>query len=266
MPQPLRLTVTDYLEATRWRWALHDGRGSFLADHSVRLDPTTREYRGFIDLSDHLEYHRPIHPPEKQLEDLGAWVGQAVFGGLGQALWARRSSPAIAVQVVVPEAARDLLSRPFELARFADGTSFREAGVRFVYGLDEGTTARAVAKEPARNCLRILAAFSLPAGANPLNLRRERHGLQRLVRELNQTRGLAVELRVLQYGATRETLREALEEAEGWDIIQLSGHGRKGELLLEDGRGGSDTIGADELGGLLNLSGARLKLLILDAC
>ena len=75
-----------------------------------------------------------------------------------------------------------------------------------------------------------------------------------------------MELRVLQYGATRGTLQEALEEAEGWDIIHLSGHGQQGELLLEDDRGGSDTIDADKLGELLDLAQARLKLLILDAC
>ena len=86
----------------------------------------------------------------------------------------------MAVQVIVPRAAQDLLSRPFELARFADGTSFREAGIRFVYGL-EGTADGPVAKEPVEKSLRILAAFSLPVRANPLNLRRERYGLQRLV-------------------------------------------------------------------------------------
>ena len=101
---------------------------------------------------------------------------------------------------------------------------------------------------------------------NPLDLRRERHGLQRLVRELRLTRGVAVELRVLQYGATRETLRAALEEAEGWDVVHLSGHGERGELLLENDRGDSDAIGAGELGELLERAGQRLKLLILDTC
>ena len=265
MPQPLRLTLTDYLDATRWRWVLSDSRGSFLADHNVQLDPTTREYGGFRDPSTYLEYHQPIHPPEKQLEDLGAWVGEKIFGGLRKALWEKRALPAVAVRMVVPPAAQELLFRPFELARFADGTSFRKSGVRFVYGL-EGTAAGAVAKEPAEKALRILAAFSLPVRAHPLNLRRERFGLQKLVRELNQTQGRAVELRVLQYGATRETLKEALEEAEGWDIIHLSGHGQKGELLLEDDRGGNDTIDANELGEVLETARARLKLLILDAC
>jgi hypothetical protein len=265
MPQPLRLTLTDYLDATRWRWVLSDSRGSFLADHNVQLDPTTREYGGFRDLSKYLDYHKPIHPPEKQLEELGAWIGEKIFGGLRQALWEKRALPAVAVRMVVPLAAQELLFRPFELARFADGTSFRKAGVRFVYGL-EGTAAGAVAKEPAEKALRILAAFSLPVRANPLNLRRERFGLQKLVRELNQTQGLAVDLRILQYGATRETLKEALEEAEGWDIIHLSGHGQKGELLLENDRGGNDTIDANELGEVLETARARLKLLILDAC
>ena len=42
MPAPRQLTLTDYLDATRWRWVLSDSRGAFLADHVVRLDPTTR--------------------------------------------------------------------------------------------------------------------------------------------------------------------------------------------------------------------------------
>jgi len=215
---------------------LSDSRGRFQADHVVQLDPTTREYLGFVDLSQCLDYYQPIYPPEQQLADLGTWIGGKVFGGLREALWQRRASPAVAVQVVLPKAAHDLLFRPFELARFGDGTSFGKAGVRFVYGL-EGTAAGAEAKEPVEKALRILAAFSLPVRANPLNLRRERYGLQRLVRDLNQTQNLAVELRVLQYGATRGTLREALKEGEGWDIIHLSGHGQQGELLLEDDRG-----------------------------
>jgi len=35
MPAPLRLTITDYLDPTRWRWVLNDGAGHFLADHTV---------------------------------------------------------------------------------------------------------------------------------------------------------------------------------------------------------------------------------------
>ena len=214
MPSPLRLTLTDYLDATRWRWVLSDSRGTFLADHVVRLDPTSREYKGFVDLSSYLDYYTPIDPPVKQLAELGAWMGEKVFGGLREALWKSGQLPAAAVHVVVPAAAQELLFRPFELARFANGRSFREAGVRFVYAL-EGTADGSAGKEPVEKALRILAAFSLPVRANPLNLRRERYGLQCRVRELYQVKNLAVELRVLQYGATRDTLQEAMEEARG---------------------------------------------------
>ena len=130
---------------------------------------------------------------------------------------------------------RDLLLRRFELVC---SPMARASGRRRTLRLPlEGAAAPVEAREQAGRALRILAAFSLPVAANPLNLRRERYGLQRLVRELNQTRGAAVELRVVQYGATRETLQEALEEDAGWDIIHLSGHGERGELLLEDDRG-----------------------------
>ncbi len=67
MLAPLRLTLTDYLDATRWRWVLSDSRGTLLADYQVQLDSTTREYEGFRDLSDYLDYNQPIQPPEQQL-------------------------------------------------------------------------------------------------------------------------------------------------------------------------------------------------------
>lgn len=169
------------------------------------------------------------------------------------------------MHVAVPKDAEELLRLPFELARFSDGEPFAAAGVRFVYQLD-GAPKRPTAKTPADKALRILAAFSLPGRLNPLNLRRERYGLQRLVRELTQMHGVAVELRVLQYGAARQTLEDAFDEGEGWDVVHLSGHGDEGKLLLEDERGDTDEIDADDLGKLLAPAKRRLKLLILDAC
>ncbi len=260
---PLRLTLTDYQGPTRWRWVLSDDAGRFLADHEIRLDPTSREYRGFCDLRDYVDYYAPIQDVEARLASLGAWVGEQVFGPLRDKLRRACRPPATPVLVTIPKEAEVLLLRPFELACFADGTRFDRAGVRFVYHLD-GAPDRTC--PPVTDALRILAVFSLPAPANPLNLRRERYGLQRLVRELAQTRGRAIELHVLQYGATRETLRDALEEAPGWDIVHISGHGEKGALLLEDESGGEDTIDAADLGDLLELTAERLKLLILDAC
>ena len=95
MSAPLRLAVTDYLDPIRWRWVLSDSHDTFLADHSVWLDPTAREYGGFLDLGSYLDYNKPIHPPEKQLDELRLWIGEKVFGGLREALWKLRALPAL---------------------------------------------------------------------------------------------------------------------------------------------------------------------------
>jgi len=99
-----------------------------------------------------------------------------------------------------------------------------------------------------------------------LNLRRERYELTKLVRTIAQTRGVALELRVIQYGATRAILREALEDAHGWDVIHFSGHGTAGVLALEDERGKTDLISDVELQKMLLPARGRLQLLTLSAC
>lgn len=224
----LRLTLTDYLDPTRWRWLLSDERERFLADHSVHLDSTTREYIGFLDLQRYLAYHQPLETPVDQLNALGSWIGEMVFGGLRTVLLQQRANPVLVVQVLLPDAAQILLARPFELARFANGTSFRDAGIRFVY--TGATDTPELAKDPISPTLRILAVFSLPARANPLNLRRERYQLQRLVTRLNRIRGVAIELRVVQYSATRAILQDALEEQAGWDVTLRTGSSHGGFL------------------------------------
>jgi hypothetical protein len=256
--------MTEYKGPTRWRWALEDAQGNSLADHNVQLDASSREYRGFLDPGRYINDQRPIVPAAELMARLGSWIGEHVFGGLRDKLLEAAALPAQAVRMIVPQAAQEPLFRPFELACFAGGESFREAGIRFVYALD-GKDQKSQT-EPAGQSLRILAVFSLPVQTNPLNLRRERYGLQQLVKDLNRTSGRAVELRVIQYGATRLTLEDALQDAEGWDVIHLSGHGTEGALLLEDDRGRNDRIDSDALGDLLEPAKARLKLLILDAC
>jgi pimeloyl-ACP methyl ester carboxylesterase len=52
--------------------------------------------------------------------------------------------------------------------------------------------------------------------------------------------GKAADVRVLQYGVTCARLRAVLEEAEGWDIIHVSGHGWPGSLTLETAAGSPD--------------------------
>src|SRR5262249_20441064 len=101
---------------------------------------------------------------------------------------------------------------------------------------------------------------------NPLNLRLERVDLEKLLKNLAQTRSATVELRVLQYGATRETLKDALLDGAGWDLIHFSGHGLRGELVLEDERGEADRIDPEALARPLRPAKRRLKLLPPPSC
>ena len=99
--------------------------------------------------------------------------------------------------------------------------------------------------------LRMLAVFSLPVDASALNLRRERVELARLMHKIAVTNGRAVELRVVQYGVTRERLEELMLEDQGWDVVHISGHGLPAGLLLERDDGRHDLISSRDLVRLL---------------
>ncbi len=268
--QPFVLACEDYQNAQHWRWVLRDGRGNFLADHEVNLDPACSEYDGLIDLRGYLDRHaapdrwRADHA--RLLEDFGCWLGANVLGkAIGDKL--RAPGVSLTLRVEVPKPAAGLLTIPLELAH-AGGEPLALGGislVSLVKGEGDGT-APETEHEPVGERLRILALFSLPTQATALALRRERHALTRLISEIAQTRGAAIELRVLQYGASRSALKDALEEADGWDLIHFSGHGERGVLLLEQDDGSNDIITTTELLELLAPARGRLKLATLSAC
>lgn len=268
MPFQLILTL-EYGTDTNWRWVLSDAAGRFLADHEVALDPADPVYESFEDLPHQLRYHEKARPAEEVLDELGAWMGAKVFGAVGEKLLAYEQAPACVVQVRVPPAAQNLLFRPFELAHLG-GKPLAERGFRLIYTVAHDTEQKPGSAAPKETgtaeTLRVLGVFSLPRDATPLNLRQERYRLQRLVRRFVQTRGLAVEMRLLQYGATRQLLADVLQEAPGWDVMHFSGHGLEGELILEKPDGKADRIDAKDLAGLLRPASARLKLLTLSAC
>jgi hypothetical protein len=259
---PYLLTLTDYQSATRWRWILSDGNGNCVADAEVELDAGAIEHRGFRDLPAYLRDFSVTRTERDLLHEVGAWAGQHVFGGLASTLRARRPAPATPIRMVIPAAAQDLVFRPFELAHL-DGKSFAERGIRFVYQI---APSHEVQAKGGGAVLRVLGIFSLPSGARPLGLRRERREITRVLRTVAETQGAAVELRVLQYGATRETLVAALEDGDGWDIVHFSGHGLAGEVVLEDARGAVDIIDASDLLPLLLPSRARISLITLSCC
>jgi hypothetical protein len=266
--QLLHLEVADFTDADHWRWLLQEPGGAFLADHTVALDRGDPRYPALLDLPGYV--HRYAAPDRREVderrlvEEVGVWIGEQVLGrSIADALLVR-ARPAVVVRVRVPSVAERLLSLPLEIARHAASEdTLTRRGVCFVF---ETTGAEPSAADPVRERLRILALFSLPPVGSPLNLRRERQMLRRRVRDLVGARGLAVELHVLQYGVTRERLRDTLEQGEGWDVIHFSGHGMPGALVLELPDGRPDTVTATDLAGLLRQAGGRLKLVTLSAC
>lgn len=213
MTGALRLEAGEFRDLTRWRWVLTDSGGSFLADHEVRLDAAAWQYEAFADLRGYLEWHCAADQwagdEARIVGEVGAWIGSHVLGAaICAALIARHPAT---VRVVVPADAVELLYRPLELAH-ANGLPLAAQDVTLV--MEPGAAVAAIA--PAGEPLRMLGLFSLPEGSQPLNLRRERAELVRLVRRIAAA-GRAADVRVLQYGVTRDRLRAILESDAGCD-------------------------------------------------
>ncbi|MCW3814072.1 CHAT domain-containing protein [Micromonospora sp. DR5-3] len=258
----MRLEVLDFAGPARWRWRLTDADGRFVADHEVNLNADEWQYEAFIDLSGYLLWHaapdRRLTSEAELVGRVGEWIGQQVLGPIGEALLRARQP----VCLEVPAGAEVLAYRPWELAHVG-GRALALQRVSFVVN----RAGRAPwEKTPVGQRLRMLAVFSLPEDASALNLRRERYALAQLVQEIAAANGKAVELRVLQYGATRARLEDALLEEAGWDVVHISGHGLPAGLLLEDETGQRDLVSSRELVGLLDLAGEQIKLVTLSTC
>ncbi len=256
----LRLEVREFRDLTRWRWVLTDASGAFVADHEVRLNPDDWQFEAFSDLPWYVRWHAA--PDQREADEarivgeVGEWIGSRVLGAVGPALLRRRPA---AVRVVVPSEASALLLQPLELAHVG-GKPLSVQDVTLVMSAGPSGSA-----PPVAGPLRVLGLFSLPEGNRPLNLRRERQGLVRLIEGIAAT-GKAAEMRVLQYGVTRSALQDALADGEGWDIIHISGHGRPGELLLEMADGSPDLVSGPDLADLLDVGRERVKLVTVSAC
>ena len=264
--EDLRLSVADFDGSgggLGWRWVLTEPGGAFVADHQVRLAPGEPGYEAFTDLYGYLRWRADpqdrVASEASLVAEAGRWIGERVFGAVGVALAAR--APAV-VRVVVPEAARVLAFRPLELAVVA-GRPLAVQGITLVWQVGEKPGG---VKRPVGERLRVLGLFSLPEGGSALNLRRERFELARLLQEVAEVSGRGVELRVLQYGATREHLREVAREGAGWDVVHISGHGGRGAFVLEHPDGRPDPVSSAELVALLAPAARQVKLVTASAC
>lgn len=250
----LRLEVLDYAGPRRWRWRLTSPTGAFLADHEVSLDSSTWQHEAFLDLPEYLRsYAAPDRRESREAEllrQVGDWLVSNVLGPVATRL-ARHRGP---VRLDLPLEAAVLGYLPWELAC-----------PRVTFVVDHQPLLP-VEKRPVGARLRMLAIFSLPEGAGALNLRKERFALARLVHRIAAVNNKAIELRVLQYGATRERLSDALLEADGWDVVHLSGHGLPAGVVLETSAGERDRISSVELVDLLEDAAPQIKLVTLCAC
>ena len=262
----LVLRAVDVASQWQWRWLLSDEEtGRPLADHVVELDPAGDDVVAFGDL---YECARWRAAPDRRDEDearvvarAGAWAGRSLLGDtVGEAIVA--AGP-VTVRVSVPAELGHVLGWPLELAHVA-GVSLAALGeVALVYDIAAPDGMR---KDPVGESLRVLAVFSQPDRTSVLALRRERYALTRLIRRIVARGNASVELRVVQYGATREQLARIAGEAPGWDVLHLSGHGAAGAFVLEGADGSPDLVPAAELAGLLRSAKRRVKLALVSAC
>lgn len=239
------LDVTQVEGTYSWTWRLSDETGRVLVEQPVRLDPEDPSLAIARDLYRNL-WRIETDPRQGFLVRIGEFVEGRIFGGVGRALVERAP---VTVRVSVPRTAMHLLALPFELAPLA--------GVTFCY--DPGG-AQPPAAHPGTP--RVLAIFALPAESSALALARERRMLDAQFAGYGDT----AELRVLQYGATRRVIAEALSDPAGWDIVHISGHGRAGQLFLERDDDSRDRVTAAELVDLLASAPRPPGLVVLSTC
>jgi CHAT domain len=267
----LRLEIRDFDGLLRWRWLLTDEvTGRPLADHQVDLAGSPDdELAAFTDLYRYLRrYAVPDRRAASEAEivaRIGAWAGRVVLGGtVGAAILA--AAP-VTVRVVVPPEAGFLLGWPLELAEAVGKPLAARGDVTLVYDVGAEPPGPGGSGGGRRGAgLRMLAVFSLPSETSVLALRRERFELARLIRRIGARQRRRVELSVLQYGVTRQRLRQVVEAGDGWDVLHLSGHGGRGQFLLEKPDGSPDPVDTAELAGLLAPLRRRIQLAVVSAC
>jgi tetratricopeptide (TPR) repeat protein len=264
----LLLSAVDVAGPLRWRWLLTDEEtGSPLADHQVYLEEGSAELERFGDLYGYVMRHaapdRRIVDGARQVAEAAVWAGSEFLGtSVVAAVGVAAEAGPVTVRVRLPEVLDHVSLWPVELASDGGGPLAARGDVCFVYDANERGPGRAKA---AGNRLRILAVFSQSTQASGLALRRERYALSRLIRRVARNQA-AVELRVVQYGATRERLREIADEGDGWDILHLSAHGAAGILLLEKADGSPDPVSVGDLVTLLRPIRRRVKLAVVSSC
>ncbi len=208
-------------------------------------------------------------------EEVGARLFQTVFPEevrkrLGERLSAIGEHPERGLRIWIKTDPEDenlarLSQLPWEFLYHPDEQEFLAPDIRrpIVRSLDVRRHAAARLGKPP---WRLLVATASPDGLVRLGAAEE-------VEKIRAVCGLPgpIEVKVLDH-ATRETLRPELKEGEGFDFLHFIGHGHfdvqtgGGALFFEDGEGGKDALGGEELARLIRDLRGRLRLVVLNAC
>jgi tetratricopeptide (TPR) repeat protein len=261
------LEAVDVAGPWRWRWMLRDdSTGDIIADHVVELDPASDEVARFGDLYRYARWRaapdRRALDEERIVAEAGAWAGRVLLGQAITSAIAAAAPVTVRVRAADP-VAEGVLAWPLELAHAGGEPLAAHGDVALVYEFGSGAGRD---KEPVGGTLRVLAVFSQPTRTDVVALRRARYRLVRQVRELTARHRARIELRVVQYGATRDRLARIADSGGGWDVLQLFGHGGRGVFLLEHPDGTPDEVSATVLVGLLRPAKPRVKLAVVSAC
>ena len=233
----LVLGMAEFAGPRRWRWLLTDeDTGQPLADHQVNLEGEPGDFEAFTGLYRYLRWNAvPDRRTSSEAEitaRVGAWAGIAVLGQpVARAIL---DAAPVTVRVEVPGRAGFVLGWPLELAHAGGQPLAARGDVTLVYDLGVSPGRGMAGWRSADEELRMLAVFSLPTRTSVLALRRERHELARLVRRIGARQQRRMSLSLLQYGVTRERLAEVVDSGDGWDVLHLSGHGGRGQFLLNE--------------------------------
>ncbi len=264
-----------------WKWTLLGEGGMFVADHAVSLADDDWRYKAFLDLHGYLRVYaspdRRREAERQMIEQVGRWIGEQVLGPtIGAKLAEAAKDEPVVVHVVVDRGDADaednnedhILYRPLELA-YAGDRPLALQEISLVFGRPQpDQPPRASVRLPPHGDgpLRMLAVFSLPLDVGALNLRHERYELRQMIRRIVADRGLDFDLRVLQYGVTRDALKRLLRDGPGWDIVHFSGHGLAARLVLETDDGRADKVETADLVDLLRPTRKRLKWVTFSSC
>lgn len=272
MSPTLRLSISAPARGTlRFQLATLEGE-PLAGPHDVKPREQHAElWSALLDLQTHLRAMEPTNKKRRaRAEALGADLAVLVGPDITAKLTEQKGKRALLIELL-PSEHLDLVEVggvPWEMLRTGGGDLLaHHLAPQIVHGKVTLEEWQQAAPYKATKPLRVLVILANAIGEDALALRREAAMLRSLYRgEIAAKR--KVELDTVQYGATRAAVRRAVQAANGYDVVHLSGHGHPDAFVLErEDDGGPDPISGAELTALLTAEGGvPPRVVFLSAC